>query len=82
MVNLYSGTIESNGEYVDLNEATGVTFQTGKDYQIQFFNQGYIREGDIGKGFYITDIAPFTLRYKGGPVFVCSTGKINVNIAE
>ena len=40
MANLYSGTIASNGRYLDLGEETGLTFQSGHDYQIQFFNKG------------------------------------------
>lgn len=83
MANLYSGIIESNGEYIDLGEASGVSFEAGKDYQIQFFNKGYIREGEIGTGFRIFQADPFTLRYTGGySVYVCSVGNLEINIAE
>ena len=42
MANLYSGTIGCNGNYVDLSTETGVEFENGHDYQVQFFNKGYI----------------------------------------
>lgn len=82
MGNLYSGKIKSNGKYVDLSAVTGVTFVDGNDYQIQFLNQGYIREGIEGSGFFMTSIEPFSLRYKGEAVYVCSTKELGINIAE
>lgn len=82
MANLYSGIIKSNGDYKDLSVESGVAFEVGKDYQIQFFNKGYIREGETGVGFCIYEAVPFTLRFKGDPVYVSSVGKIEINIAE
>ena len=82
MTNLYSGIIKSNGEYLDLSAETGITFEVGKDYQIQFCNKGFIREGEIGTGFTVWEARPFTLQYKGGTVYVCSAGKLEINIAE
>jgi hypothetical protein len=82
MANLFSGIIKSNGEYKDLSVESGIAFEVGKDYQIQFFNKGYIREGEEGTGFCIYEAVPFTLRFKGDPVYVQSATKIEVNIAE
>ena len=82
MANLYSGIIKSNGNYKDLSVEAGIAFEVGKDYQIQFFNKGYIREGEIGTGFCIYDANPFTIRFTGAPVYVCSTGKLEINLAE
>lgn len=82
MANLYSGVIKSNGRYLDLSAETGVVFEVGKDYQIQFFNKGFIREGEIGTGFNVYEAAPFTVKFKGDPVYVCSTGKLEINVAE
>jgi hypothetical protein len=82
MANLWSGIIKSNGEYKDLSVESGIAFEVGKDYQIQFFNKGYIREGEEGTGFCIYEAVPFTLRFKGDPVYVQSATKIEVNIAE
>jgi hypothetical protein len=82
MANLYSGTIKSNGRYLDLSAETGIVFEVGKRYQIQFCNKGYIREGEIGTGFTVFEANPFTLEYKGDPVYVCSTGKLEINVAE
>ena len=82
MAYLYSGIIKSNGDYKDLSVESGVAFEVGKDYQIQFFNKGYIREGETGVGFCIYEAVPFTLRFKGDPVYVSSAGKIEINIAE
>ena len=82
MANLYSGIIKSNGRYLDLSVETGVVFETGKEYQIQFFNKGFIREGEIGTGFNVYEASPFTVLYKGDPIYVCSTGKLEINVAE
>lgn len=82
MANLYSGIIKSNGRYLDLSAETGVVFEVGKDYQIQFFNKGFIREGNIGTGFNVYEATPFTVQYKGDPIYVCSTGKLEINVAE
>jgi len=82
MTNLYSGSIKSNGEYIDLQEATGVSFVVGNYYQLQFFNQAYIREGEEGDGFFITFLYPFTIEYKGGKVYVKSAKNLGINIAE
>ena len=82
MANLYSGIIKSNGNYKDLSVESGIAFEVGKDYQIQFSNKGFIREGEIGEGFDIFEATPFTIRFTGAPIYVCSTGKIKVNIAE
>ncbi len=82
MANLYSGTIECNGNYVDLSTETGVEFENGHDYQVQFFNKGYIREGEEGTGFRVYEGLPVTIKYQGTPVYVSSAGKLEVNIAN
>jgi len=82
MANLFSGIVKSNGNYKDLSVESGVVFEIGHDYQIQFFNKGYVREGENGAGFYIHEATPFTIRFNGDPIYVCSTGKLEVNIAE
>lgn len=82
MANLYTGYIESNGEYVDIEEATGLTFTVDTVYQIQFQNKGYLREGEIGEGFLVNFLEPLTFKYDGDPVYVCSCTKVKVNIAE
>lgn len=82
MANLYSGIIKSNGRYLDLSAETGITFEVGKNYQIQFSNKGFIREGEIGTGFNIYEAVPFTIQFKGDPIYVCSVGKLEVNVAE
>lgn len=82
MANLYSGVIKSNGNYIDLSVATGIAFEVGKNYQIQFFNKGYVREGEIGTGFIIFEANPFNIRFTGAPIYVQSTGKLEINVAD
>ena len=82
MANLFTGTVKSNNKYVDLSVVSGVVFEDGKDYQIQFFNKGYIREGEEGKGFCIFNAEPFTIRYTGSPIYVCTTTSMEINVAE
>ena len=50
--------------------------------QIQFFNKGYIREGEEGTGFRVYEGLPVTIKYQGIPVYVSSAGKLEVNIAN
>lgn len=82
MANLFTGNIISNREYVDLEEASGVTLTNGNWYQIQFHNKGYIREGEIGEGFLITFPEPFKFKYKGETIYICSETKCKINLAE
>jgi hypothetical protein len=82
MANLYSGIVKSNGAYKDLSVESGIAFEVGHDYQIQFFNKGYVREGEEGTGFCIYEAVPFTIRFKGDPIYVCSTTKLEINIAD
>lgn len=82
MANLYTGTIECNGEYKNVATETGVTFVTGNAYQIQFLNTGYIREGEIGKGIRISFDVPFTYECDGDNLYVCNSSSITINISE
>lgn len=82
MANLYSGTVKCNGNYKDLSVESGIAFEVGKDYQIQFSNKGFIREGEIGVGFNIFEGNPFTIRFTGAPIYVCTATKVDVNIAD
>ena len=82
MANLYSGTVKSNGRYVDLSVASGIVFEVGHDYQIHFSNKWFVREGEVGTGFNIYEATPFTIRFKGDPIYVCSATKIDINIAD
>ena len=82
MANLFSGTVKSNGKYIDLQQATGVSFVVDNTYQIQFLNQGFIREGEEGKGFFMTSIEPFSLKFQGHTVYVSSSKDLGINIAE
>ena len=82
MANLYTGTIECNGEYKNIATETGVTFTTGNNYQIQFLNTGYIREGEEGKGFYVSSSNPITYECDGDDLYVCNGSSVVINIAE
>ena len=82
MANLYSGVVKSNGNYIDLSVETGIVFEVGKNYQIQFFNKGYVREGEVGTGFIIYEATPFNIQFTGAPIYVCSTGKLEINVAD
>ena len=45
MTNLYTGTIDTEGQYQTLASLTGVAFENNKKYSIQIQNQAYVREG-------------------------------------
>ena len=81
MANLYTGYIESNGEYVDLEEATGLTFTQDTTYQIQYQNKGYLREGEVGEGFLINFLEPITIKYVGDTIYLMGCTKVKVNFA-
>lgn len=83
MTNLYSGTINTRGQYQNLATLTGLTFTVGTKYTIQIQNSAYIREGEVGNGFLISNIKPFILDYKGGDVFIKTEfWSVVVNIAD
>ena len=80
MVNLWTGNIETNGEYVNLSQVSEITFEQDKTYTIQVQDAAYIREGETGKGFYIFDCKPFTFTYTGSGLYI-NANKTVVNIA-
>ena len=82
MTNLYTGTIKCDGEYVDVANATGVTFTSGSTYQIQFLNIGHLREGDEGEGFLIDSNIPVSYICKGNTLYIHGTDSVKVNIAD
>lgn len=82
MANLGTFEIACNGEYKDIAQETGVTFSNGNIYYIQYYNKGFFREGDLGKGFVICQADPIGIEYKGDTLYVCSSGTIEINIAE
>lgn len=58
MATSYTGTINTNGEFIDLATESGVTFTSGKSYTIQIQNIGYLKLGDAEFAIYTND--PFT----------------------
>ena len=82
MTNLYTGTIKCNNKYKDVTAETGIVFETGKNYQLQLLNIGYIREGEVGKGFLINSSEPFVYACKGSTLYISSSNTITINIAD
>lgn len=58
MATSYTGTINTNGTFVDLATESGVTFTSGKSYTIQIQNLAYIKLADAIFTIYTND--PFT----------------------
>lgn len=81
MANLWTGRIETNGEYVKLAEATGLTFTSGNKYSIQIQNMAHLREGTVGEGVLINDITPITYTATSDDLYIEAQSCV-VNIAE
>ena len=87
MANLAYKSIKTNGEYVDLEAALGITFEVDKVYQIQMMNTATIIISDekpTEGGFFIFDNKPFGYKHLGSKVWVKSTEKrpVEINVSE
>ena len=81
MSNLYTGKIDTQGTYKNLATEASVTFTSGNKYQIQIQNAAWIREGETGEGFYVTDATPFTYTAGDDALFIKTVSYCVVNIA-
>lgn len=83
MSNLYTGTIQTNGEYVNLAELTGITFTEGTTYAIQLQNMAWLREGTDGKGFLFNRDKGYSWTCKGDDLYIRTESQsVVINIAE
>lgn len=84
MTNLYTGVINTNGEYKTLSNETGLTFESDKTYVIQIQNQAYVREGLTGEGFLINSDRPFIYNCASDDLYIktYNTRECVVNIAD
>ena len=83
MANLYSGSIQTNGDYITLSEATDLTFTAGNKYTIQIQNLAYLREGTTGGGFLINSTIPITYTATSDDLYIKTNYQpAVVNIAE
>lgn len=57
-------TINTNGEFVDLETLLGVTFESGNIYTFQAENLCYLKQGDFEEAT-INFILPFTYKADG-----------------
>ena len=83
----YSKSLKTKGEYVDLAEALGFTFEEGKTYQIQIMNTATIIIADekpTEGGFFIFDNKPFGYKHLGSTLWIKSTEKrpVEINVSE
>lgn len=84
MANLYTGALEFDG-YKTVTELTGVSFTEGNTYTIQISNSAYIREGELGAGFLVSDNKPFQYIASSEDLYIrrlAPQGVIVINIAE
>ncbi len=83
MANLYTGTIQTNGEYVNLATEAGITFTEGTTYAIQIQNPAWLREGENGKGFLFDKDKGLSWTCKGEDLYIKTDYRdAIVNIAE
>lgn len=84
MTNLYTGVINTNGEYKTLSNETGLTFENGTKYVIQIQNQAHLREGTTGEGFLINLPMPITYTKGEDDLYIktYNTRECLVNIAN
>lgn len=55
MANLATPKIQTSGEYQDLAQLAGISFEEGSTYTLQCYGEAIIRLGADGKGFRITE---------------------------
>lgn len=73
MTNLYTGTINTNGEYKKLETETGLTFENNTKYVIQIQNQANLREGTTGEGFLINSPMPVQYTKESADLYIKTT---------
>lgn len=81
MANLCTKTISTDGEYITLAEATGITFTVGNNYMIQIQNVAYLREGTVDEGFMVNDPTPIPYEAKEDELYIRAQN-CKVNISE
>lgn len=87
MANLWTGTVDTQGEYVNLETISELTFTADTTYTIQSLTGEYfLREGETGDGFIIQpqEKVQYTagvddLYIKTLPIY---SGRVKVNIAD
>lgn len=87
MAHLGEFTINTNGEYVKLSEATGLTFEDGKQYTFQILNAATILSATTAPskgGFYICKPELNLFTKKAGEDFYIKTmfSGCTLNISE
>lgn len=82
MANLGTFKIACNGEYKDLATESGLTFTSGNVYYIQFYNKGFFRQGDLGKGYVISSDRSLGFEHDGSTIYIGGAGTIEVNVSE
>ena len=83
MSNLYTGKINTNGEYQNLATLTDITFTQDTVYAIQIQNMAWLREGLTGKGFVFDLNKGFNWTCKGDDLYIKTENQpVIVNIAE
>lgn len=81
MANLFTGRIETNGEYVKLAEVADLTFTEGNKYSIQIQNMAHLREGTVGEGVLINTLVPITYTATSDDLYIEAQSCV-VNISE
>ena len=87
MANLAYKSIRTNGDYVDLAQTLGITFEEGKTYQIQLLSAAVVIISDEKPkegGFFIIDSKPFGYKHTGSKLWLKVVDKraVEVNVAE
>lgn len=82
MANLYTGKIDTEGQYQTLASKTGLTFESNKKYVIQVQNSAWLREGTTGEGFYINNLNPIAYTTGENTLYIKTSSYCVVNIAE
>lgn len=85
-MNLGYTTLKSNPEYVNLEEALGVTLTEGTTYQMQIQGQAMICESETAPtegGFFCDFLKPFAYKKGAGIVFIQVQSNVaNINIGD
>lgn len=83
----YKKSINTKGDYVDLAEVMGITFNVNSSYQIQVVTSAYVIIADekpTEGGFIIFDNRPFGYTHLGSRLWIKSIENrpVEVNISE
>lgn len=82
MALLFNGVVDTQGERLDLETLGSFSFTSGTTYAIQAIGSSPCVIGSDSQdgGFLVTNVGPFNYTSDGEGLYICTQGKVSLNI--